>query len=204
MKIINANLITEKNKLSTSSVWLTLLQVEVSDTTTIYLVPNPQSVTFDGHTYNPFPCKIEPVRSDAKGGLNEVVVSVSNVTREISAYVEANDLRGRTVRLIGVNSANLSDPTAKVFDEEYIITEIDITEQLVNFRLGHVRFLQQNFPGSRFFRDNCRWVYKSTECGYSGGMTSCDKILEDSNGCRAHGNQSRFGGFPVLPSPRYV
>lgn len=209
MKIINTNLITEKNKLDITSAWLTLIQVQVSDVSTIYLTPNPQSVDFDGITYNPFPCKIEPVRSDTKGGLNETIVTVSNVTREISAYVESNDLRGKKVRLIGVNSAYISDPTARVFDEEYIITEIDITEQVVNFRLGHVRFLQQQFPAGRFLRDNCRWVYKSTECGYTGGavgtppLDKCDKNLEGIYGCRAHTNQSRFGGFPTLPSPKY-
>lgn len=202
MRSLNPNLVTEKNKLDTTSSWLTLIQLEVSDTQTVYYVPNPASITFDGQTYDPFPCSIQPARSDSTGGLNEVQVIVSNVTREISGYLENNDLRGRKVKLIGINSAYLSDPTAKVFDEDYEITEINVTEKAVTFRLGHVRFLHQRFPSGRFLRDNCRAIFKSTECGYTGASTSCEKILEGSNGCRAHSNQARFGGFPAIPSVR--
>lgn len=199
MKTITAALTTEKNKLDSASAWLPLVTVEVSASEILRLVPNPTNVTFRGETYAAFGLEIDEITQDAKGGLHDVRISVSNVTREIGAYVELNELRGARVEILYVNSANLADPDAVVAEERYEIMSIHVKgSQFVSFTLGHDRISQHQFPSGRFFRDNCRWIYKSTECGYSGGLASCDKILEGSNGCRAHANVARFGGFPLL------
>lgn len=201
MKTLTANLITEKNKLAMTSAWLPLITVEVTDATRLRLVPNPTNVVFDGQTYVAFGCEIGEATQDAKGGLHELSISVSNVTREISAFIEANELRGRRVRVQYVNSANLADPDAVVLDETYEIMSVQVKgSQFVTFSLGHDRISGHPFPSGRFFRDNCRWIYKSTECGYSGGLATCTKVLEGTNGCRAHANVTRFGGFPLLVS----
>lgn len=200
MRSLTTAIIAEKNKLNTTSAWLTLLQIYLPSGTVLYLVPNPAAVLFDSQTYTPFPCTVDTVKTDSRGGLSDVTVTVSNVDRSMSGFVETEDLRGAQVRILTVNSANLADPAAVASDEEYEITEITITEEWAVFRLGHSRLMQQRFPNGRFLRDNCRWIYKTAECGYAGGLTTCDKILEGSNGCRAHSNQSRFGGFPGIPS----
>lgn len=199
MKTITAALTTEKNKLDSASAWLPLVTVEVSPSEILRLVPNPTNVTFRGETYVAFGLEIDEITQDAKGGLHDVRVSVSNVTREIGSYMEFNELRGARVEILYVNSANLADPDAVVAEERYEIMSIQVKgAQFVSFTLGHDRISQHQFPSGRFFRDNCRWIYKSVECGYSGGLASCDKILEGTNGCRAHANVPRFGGFPLL------
>lgn len=199
MRSITAALTQEKNKLSMTSAWLPLITVEVNAATTLRLVPNPTTVTFDGQNYAPFGCEIEDVVQDAKGGLHDVSISVSNVTREISAYVEFNELRGARVSIKYVNSANLADADAVVLEERYEVMSIQVKgSQFVTFILGHDRITQHQFPSGRFFRDNCRWIYKSVECGYVGGLATCSKILEGANGCRAHANVPRFGGYPLL------
>jgi len=200
VKSLHANLVVAKNDLDSASAWLVLLDVVVNSSTTLYLTPNPASVSFDSQTYSPFALALAPVSSDSRGGLPDVEVTVQNVTQAISGYVEANDMRGQRVRLRVVHSDNLADPTRTAFDESYEITEIFVTEQAVSFRLGHLRLLEQRFPARRFLRDNCQWVYKDSSCGYAGALATCDKILEGTNGCRAHGNQARFGGFPGMPS----
>lgn len=201
MRSLTATLITEKNKPAMTSAWLPLITLEVNASTTLRVVPNPVSVTFDGETYVPFGCEIEERAQDAKGGLNDVSISVSNVTREISAFIEANDLRGSRVSIKYVNSANLADPNAVVLDEQYEIMSVQVKgSQFVTFNLGHDRISAHPFPSGRFLRDNCRWIYKSAECGYSGGLPTCAKTLEGANGCRAHANVIRFGGFPLLPA----
>lgn len=199
MKTLLANLITEKNKLSATSAWLPLVTVEVNASTTLRLVANPTNVVFRGDTYNAFGLELAEVTSDAKGGLHDLSISVSNVTREVGAYVEFNDLRGARVTILYVNSANLADDDAVVLEERYEIMSVLVKgSQFVTFRLGHDRISQHQFPSGRFLRDSCRWIYKSVQCGYAGGLASCDKILEGANGCRAHGNVPRFGGFPLL------
>lgn len=201
MRSLTATLITEKNKLAMASAWLPLITVEVNADTTLRFVPNPVSITFDGDTYIPFGCEIEEGAQDAKGGLNELSISVSNVGREISAFIEANDLRGSRISIKYVNSANLADPTAVVLEETYEIMSMQVKgAQFVTFNLGHDRISGHPFPYGRFLRDNCRWIYKSAECGYVGALPDCAKTLEGSNGCRAHANVIRYGGFPLLPA----
>ncbi len=214
MRTITASLIQEKNKLAAPSAWLPLITVEVSASTTLRLVPNPTAVVFDGQTYAPFGCEIEDVMQDAKGQLHDVSISVSNVTREISAYVEFNELRGARVSIRYVNSANLADPEAVVLEEHYEIMSIQVKgSQFVTFILGHDRIVQHVFPGRRFYRDNCSHLYLSKECGLGWtaldtlspefhpelvALATCSKALEGSNGCRAHANVARFGGYPLL------
>jgi len=200
VRTINVALRQEKNKLDSSGVFLQLLQIRIDNDETLYLVPNPAPVTFAGQTYTPFGCKVDNVQHDLRGGLEEVEVKVSNVTREISAYVELHDLRGAAVKLLTVNSLHLADPTAIVWELDFEVTEINVKDDLVAFRLGHERLLQQRIPAQRYLRNNCRWKYKSPECGYAGGLPTCDKILEGDNGCRAHANVRRFGAFPGMPS----
>lgn len=200
MRSINVALITEKNKLDSPGVWIDLLQVDIPTVGTLYLARNTEPVTFDGNTYTPFGCSINSIPQDLRGGLEEVEVSVSNVTREFSAYVEQQELRGARVKLITVSSLHLGDPTAMLEEIDFEINEISVQEEVVSFRLGHERLLQQNFPGMRYLRNNCRWIYKSVECGYVGSLPTCDKVLEGDNGCRAHANTKRFGGFPGLPN----
>ncbi|MGH7260624.1 MAG: hypothetical protein ACREI9_08070 [Nitrospiraceae bacterium] len=199
MRALNATLIAEKNKLATGSAWLPLIQVEISAAETLYLVPNPTPVTFDSQVYEPFPAMVDVVEQDTRGGLADVRVMVSNVDRTIGAFVETVDLRGKKVQILYVNSSKLDDPTAYAIKEIYEINSMQVSEKFVTFVLGHERVLSQRVPAGRHQRDNCRWIYKSVECGYGGTMANCDKILNGVNGCRAHGNVPRFGGFPLMP-----
>lgn len=166
MKSIHASLITESNKLQSPNAWLTLIQAQTAPSTTVYLVGNPADVVLGGQTYTKFPVIVTDILSDTKGGLPESELQISNVTREMSAYVEQNELRGNRVRLLGVNTGQLDDPSKTVFDEEYEIQSYAVTQQFVAFRLGHQRLLDQRFPARRALRDNCQWLYKSAECAF--------------------------------------
>lgn len=45
----------------------------------------------------------------------------------------------------------------------------------------------------------CELAYKGPECGYTGGLPTCDKTLRGANGCQIHGNSHRFPGAPSEP-----
>lgn len=199
MKTLTSALIAKSNTLADAGAWLALISVDIADGTVLRLTPNPASVTFDGLTYQPWPMQIDQVQQDSTGGLPDLTVALSNVTREISAYLEVNDVRGRRVTLQYVHSANLADPAALAVDERYDITAVRVRADVATFVLGQERLESHVFPGGRFLRDYCRWIYKSADCGYAGALASCDKILEGPNGCRAHTNLPRYGGFPLLP-----
>jgi phage-related protein len=170
MKNVTVQVHQDLRDLSNTSPWLTLVTVVFPDGTTYRLVPNPTSVIFDGVTYASFPFRIGPISTDLKGGLSEVEVQLSNVTREMSALVELYDLRGTTVRIITVNHARIADPTAAVEDITYEVNEYTVTQDLLTARLGHDQLLAQRAPYGRIRRDNCRWTFnfpqgRSLECG---------------------------------------
>lgn len=170
MKSLTVALTEEKNKLAQTGAWVYLITAYLPDGDR-HFVPNNAAILFDGILYEAFGCKVGDVRGDLQGGLAEVEVAIQNVSREMSAYVELNDLRGIEVRLITVNTNHLDDPNAFIDNVVYEINEISVTDDLVTFQLGHDRLLRQRAPYGRILRDNCRWVYnvppgRSPECGF--------------------------------------
>lgn len=45
----------------------------------------------------------------------------------------------------------------------------------------------------------CPFDYMGKPCGYSGKLADCDRGFDTPNGCRAHGNEERFGGTVEMP-----
>ncbi len=203
MQDLNVNLIPEKNRLSTTGALLYLIDAHFGETV-LYLTPNPTPVVFDGRTYAPFPASPDSMKVDGLGGLSPVNFQVSIVSREVVAYLESGDINGSPVLLRIVHSDHLADPDAVVSSEQYEITDAQIrNDMFVTLTCGHDRLLSHLVPAGRFVRDACRWRYKATdECGYTGSLATCSKRLEGPNGCRAHGNVERFGGWPTLVAPR--
>lgn len=82
--------------------------------------------------------------------------------------------------------------TGARYTEEYleldVATDVNLAPTLSNRRVG----------------SKCPWVFKGTECGYSGGLTTCNKLYTDSGGCSGRSNQHRFGGFPARDSAASV
>ncbi len=170
MKQVTVTVHQDLRRIGTSGVWLSLVHIEFPDGSTQNIVANPEAVVFDGVTYFPFGFELGSTQVDLSGGLNEVELVLQNVTREMSALVETQDLRGTRVRIITVNAARLGDVTAIVEDLEYEVNEYQVTEATCTVRLGHDQILSQRAPYGRILRDNCRWIYnypagRSVECG---------------------------------------
>jgi phage-related protein len=89
------------------------------------------------------------------------------------------------------------DPTAEFPREVYYIDRKVIeTRNAVEFELASAFDLSGiRAPKRQCIANICQWVYKSTECGYSGGLPTCLKTLTD---CKAH-----FGALAELPFGSY-
>uniref|UniRef100_UPI002B053875 hypothetical protein n=2 Tax=Aeromonadaceae TaxID=84642 RepID=UPI002B053875 len=94
------------------------------------------------------------------------------------------------------------DPTDKTtlidFSEMFEIVSSSSPDYAVSIELGAENPLMRMFPGRTQMRDRCSFRYKSACCGYTGALPSCDLTLTGDNGCRAHQNESRFGGAPSI------
>jgi lambda family phage minor tail protein L len=193
--------VIEKNRIASPVAFVPLLEIDVTDPKTgayletIYLARNNENVEYNGHTYTAaafdFDAKVEDNNQPT------VTVMTRDYTRAIQARVQAyGGGVGFTVRLIIVNSGNITQPPEIV--ETFSVIQTSAKNYDITFTLGTENPLTRRFPFRRQFRDRCQWRYKGPECGYNGPLPSCDFTLFGINGCAAHNNDPRFGGFPGI------
>lgn len=179
----------EKNKLSTDSAMLVLLEIRLQNT--VYICYNNEDITWKGQLYQAFPFKIGDTSEDSDGSDPNVQLQVSNVSQGLQWYVEdSGGGIGTEVILRVVNSKNLNG--AADLEETYTVLDCKIDEQWVTFTLGNDYSARTRRPLDRYMKNNCRFKYKGLRCGYNGNKATCAHTLED---CRAHNNSTRFGGF---------
>lgn len=181
----------EKNKLSTDSCFLILLEIRLQST--IRICYNNENVVWKGQTYQAFPFEIGEVTEDQTAD-PAVSLKVSNVARGMQWYVEdSGGGVGTEVILRVVNSLNMSGNAD--LEEYFVVTACRIDEQWIDFTLGNGYSAKTRRPLDRYMKNNCPFKYKGIRCGYGGSMASCMHTLAD---CRSHSNSHRFGGFPGI------
>ena len=92
------------------------------------------------------------------------------------------------------------DPTAEFPREIYTIDRKTVENRdVVEFELAAAFDLAGvSAPKRQCIANICQWVYKSTECGYTGALPTCLKTLTD---CKAHFGSTAelpFGSFPGI------
>jgi len=186
-------------------------------------------VIWDSNTYSTLPIEVDGFEYNAESGtLPRPTIRVSNLFGTISAILldvnnttAGNDLTGakltriRTlVRYIdganftgGTNPYGTPDATAKLPDEIYYVAR-KVTEdrELVEFELAAAFDLAGVRAPKRQCNANlCPWIYKGSECGYSGTnyFDENDKavtdVADDKCGKRLSSCQARFGATAELP-----
>ena len=201
-KNIDSDYISQKNELHDDGSWLFLWEVEVSEIETAYIVNNPEEVFFDGVTYSPFPIEWDGITESRSGDLPFTSVTVSNVNQAVETLLQTrNGLLDREVTMKLVHSNHLSK-TTPAFTQTFTIREASSNAEAVTFSLSAHPFLETNLPHQRF-TPMCRWQFRSGECGWvdgqGGNPSICSKQLRGTNGCEAHNNTARFGGFESSP-----
>ena len=182
----------EKNKLSTDSCFLILLEIRLQNT--VYICYNNEDVTWQGQLYQAFPFEIGETSEDSDGSDPNVSLRVDNTAQGLQWYVEdSGGGVGTEVILRVVNSLNMNG--AADLEESYTVLSCNITEQWVEFTLGTDYSAKTRRPLDRYMKNNCRFKYKGVRCGYNGSKANCDHTLAD---CRAHKNSTRFGAFPGI------
>ena len=182
----------EKNKLSTDSCFLILLEIKLQNT--VRICYNNEDVTWQGQLYQAFPFQIGETSEDSDGSDPNVSLKVDNTAQGLQYYVEESGGGvGTEVILRVVNSLNMNG--AADLEETYTVLSCNITEQWVEFTLGTDYSAKTRRPLDRYMKNNCRFKYKGVRCGYNGNKSNCEHTLAD---CRKHNNSTRFGGFPGI------
>lgn len=198
--------ILEANKVSSDVAFIPLIDLEVVDPITgvvamvLHIARNPEPIVFNGNTYEPGIFDIS-LKEEA-GSAAQVSLTVNDYLQVIQQFMEQyGGGIGSNVTFYLVNTANLAQG-AEV-QEYFQIVGASSSEYQHSFTLGAENALMVTFPRRRQTRDFCQWRYKSPECGYTGGLATCDLTLKGANGCTAHNNSLNFGGFPGINSNGY-
>jgi phage-related protein len=125
-----------------------------------------------------------------------VKVTIQDQTRAVQAIMEQyqGGVNSR-VKLMVVSGAVVSALTSEPeLVENFIVNSAQTTDYVVTWDLGVRNPVNMSFPRRKQDVDQCSFRYKSPECGYVGGISSCDLTRAGPNGCNVHG--MNFGGFP--------
>lgn len=192
--------IIEKNKLSTDSVWVKILDVNIPNQSTIYLCDTNDSITWDENVYIPFPFTLPEIKESSDGSVKEVSMTLSNVRRFLGVYISDYDTYRKnggidpiviTLRIVNTAALDNLAPITYTFK----VLSFNLVAESVTLILGGDNITQRMFPYWRLTR-MCQWRFKDENtCQYVGSETSCNKSLEQ---CRAYSNTLNFGGFLSL------
>lgn len=194
-----AGFITEKNKQENRPIYLYRV-VEYDGSADLLLTNHDENVTFDGDEYVAFPISHESVSDNTSGEIDQVSVRLANVSREIQAYLEAYDWRGKKVIVKAVFLDALDDADDAVTHTFYIDNYTADEESVALTLTTKFDLLDVQLPLRTYNRNHCGWKFKGTECGYVGSETVCNKTKQDCRDNKA--NITRFGGFPSIPQRR--
>lgn len=201
MQIISSNAIAEKNKLNANSVWVVLLEIQISQSLTIRLAANNENITWNGQTWYAFPFTLDTVGETGKGEIPTVQVSVSNVTGEILTYLEQADGANNSPVIIRVINTEASSNNQAELELSYVLHSTSFDQSNIKFDLTGAACLTRRVPTGRYLKNFCRFKYNDANCGVSASVYAnypkCDHTFGD---CQTRQNSARFGGFPWMPT----
>jgi hypothetical protein len=192
MKDFDNSLLTQVQSDEAISFWL--VEMEIDDSTTVYYTTLDIDLVWDGQTWQTSEFAVNPVSYNGDLSVDKIQLKFSNVELAMSSLLLNNSVQSRPCTIyLGVldNYVPLAEAVFNGLVSEWTLDEteakIEIASELV-------------FWNKKTLRESgslCPWVFKGTECTYSGGMTDCNKTYRR---CLNLNNQNYFGGFRFLPS----
>ena len=177
------------------------------------------NIVFDSQTYSRIPLKAEGFEYTNTETLPRPTLTISNLSStitalllEINATTAGNDLGGAEVRRIRtlkkyLDGESTADPNAQFPQERWFIDrKASETRDVVTFELASKFDLAgQKIPKRQVIANICQWVYRSSECSYTGtdyydvNGNEVTTEAEDVCGKRVASCKLRFGENAELP-----
>jgi len=177
------------------------------------------NVVFNGNTYTRIPVKADGFEFTNTGTLPRPTLTISNLDGTmttllllVNATTAGNDLGGAEVRRIRtlkkfLDGESTADPNAKFPDERwYVDRKANESRDSVTFELASKFDLAgQKLPKRQIIANVCQWVYRSSECSYTGtdyyDVNGNEVSTEAADVCgkRVESCKLRFGNTAQLP-----
>lgn len=177
------------------------------------------NVVFNGATYSRLPVVAEGFEFTNTGTLPRPTLTISNLDGTMTTLLllvntntAGNDLGGAEVRRIRtlkkfLDGESTADPNAKFPDERwYIDRKANESRDSVTFELASkFDVAGQKLPKRQVVANVCQWVYRSSECSYTGSNyfdvngNTVSTLAADVCGKRVASCKLRFGSTAELP-----
>ena len=177
------------------------------------------NVVFNGNTYTRIPVEADGFEFSNTGSLPRPTLTIANLDNTMStllllvnATTAGNDLGGAEVRRIRtlkkfLDGESTADPNAKFPDERwYVDRKANESRDSVTFELASKFDLAgQKLPKRQLVANVCQWVYRSSECSYTGtdyydvNGNEVSTAAQDVCGKRVSSCKLRFGNNGDLP-----
>ena len=198
-----SHLIFEKNRIWSDGAWLLFLEIKLTDGMIIRMVNNTENIQWQSgfeagiFIFTAFNFDMDWIEINTEGRIPAAGLKVSNVTLFLEQYLQNPLLwKGADIKINLGNSKYLDDYTSEL-ELSYKVVNVSSDPQWVTFTLGGPNYMLQAYPPHKYMANHCRFTFRSTECGYSGLDTTCEKTIE---ACREKNNVTRFGAFVGLRS----
>ncbi len=177
------------------------------------------NIVFDGNAYTRFPVQADGFEMRSSGTLPQPTLTIANLDGTmttllalVNATTAGNDLTGATVKRIRtlkryLDGESTADPNARFPTEIWRINrKATETRDVVTFELASEFDLAgQKLPKRQVVANTCQWIYRSSECSYTGSNffdvngNSVSTLAQDVCGKRLASCKLRFGENGTLP-----
>ena len=177
------------------------------------------NIVFDGNAYTRLPVKADGFEMRSGGTLPQPTLAIANLDGTmttllalVNATTLGNDLTGATVKRIRtlkryLDGESTADPNARFPTEIWRINRnATATRDVVSFELAsEFDLMGQKLPKRQIVANTCQWIYRSSECSYTGSNffdvngNSVSTLAQDVCGKRLASCKLRFGENGVLP-----
>jgi lambda family phage minor tail protein L len=175
-------------------------------------------IIFQGQTYISLPFEASGFELSTRGQPAQPSITLSNIFGVFTAFsLQFNDLVGATLirkRTLAkyLDNSPTADPNMEFSDDRYRVwrksqeSELRISYELRRFSdLG----FRSKIPARIIIKNSCFWQYRSSECGYAGGVIADENdnltndLSKDACGKRLSSCKLRFGQYGELPFGGY-
>lgn len=193
---ISSNATIEKNKITSNNAWLILLSIQYQDGPIGYLCLNNETITWNSVQWLPALFSLGDVEESKEGDIPAVPLSIIDVNRVLIPYIDSyKGGIGANVNIYIVNSGYLENTVPEVSYEMEVIDVTIAADATITFSLGAENLMTVRCPKNRYLKNQCRFNFKDSRCGYTGVETECDRTLVR---CYALNNDAHYGGFPGI------
>lgn len=193
---LSAAITAAKNRLHGNEAWIRLIELPRTASTYLRIASYATDVVYAGNTYTRGLFDFADI-AEEDGALSEVAVALANPNGAVQAMLEDGEILNRRATIYWLPERQAGASTGALSASFYVMSAT-ADAGLVSLQLGMWSLQDILIPHVRFDRTRCRWVFKSTECGYAGALTTCNKAFISVDGCSGRTNQASYGGWPNL------